>query len=369
MQQYKVCHITSVHTRYDIRIFVKECISLIKNNFSVSLIVADSKGNESNNGVSIFDVGKTSGRFSRIFYTTKQIYRKVLELNPDIVHFHDPELMLVGVKLSKLGYKVIYDVHEDLPKQVMSKSWIPNYIRPIISKIVTYIEKLCSSKFTGIIAATSIIANRFNKYNNNVRVIHNYPLLSEMANTNTNWDKRDSSLCYIGSISKTRGIEPLIMSLEMSKLKLELAGIFSDDLSITRLSKLPGYQYVNYNGILNRQEVAELLSKVKVGIVTLLPTLSYVESLPIKLFEYMLAGIPVIASDFKLWREIIMSHKCGILVNPKDSNEVASACELLLNDQSLAKQMGENGRRAVLEHYNWEVECVYLVDFYNKIYE
>lgn len=364
-----ICHITSVHTRYDIRIFVKECISLVQNDFSVSLIVADSRGDESKDGINIFDVSKPSGRLKRVLITSRRIYKKLLELKPDVIHFHDPELMLIGVKLAKKGYKVIYDVHEDLPKQVLNKAWIPSFMRHFISKAVTQLEKKCCTKLSGIVAATPIIAKRFSKYNNNVTVVCNYPLLKELANISINWSDREDSLCYIGSISKTRGIEPLVRSLEISKLKLELAGMFSGDMSLSTIHQLPGHEYVNYNEVLNRKEIVGLLSKVKIGVVTLLPTPSYVESLPIKLFEYMLAGIPVVASDFKLWHDIIPFHKCGVLVDPNDPMEVATACNMLLNNQELAQQMGENGKKAVLEHYNWEVQSKHLVNFYDKLFQ
>ncbi len=362
-----ICHITSAHKRYDIRIFVKECTSLAEFGYKVYLIVADGLGDEIKNNIHILDVGKPSGRFSRMLKTPRLIYSKLLELQPDIIHFHDPELMLMCRRLANKGFGVIYDVHEDLPKQVMNKYWIPKFFRPLVSYGVTLLEKLCTQKYRGIVTATPIIATRFSKYNTRVDAVCNYPLLSELANVNVEWNTRDDKLCYIGSISKTRGIEHVIESLATSKLPLELAGLFSGDVSLEQLAKLSGNEFVNYQGVLNREEIVDLLKKVKIGLVTLLPTPSYIESLPIKLFEYMLAGIPVIASDFALWHDIIKTNDCGILVDPNNINAIANACIFLMNNQDKANQMGKNGRNAVIKYYNWENEAEKLKAFYRTI--
>lgn len=363
----KVCHITSAHPRYDIRIFIKECQTLVKAGLDVSLIVADEFSDEIKDSVKIYSVGKPGSRKERMRETPRKILEKIRELNPDIVHFHDPELMPIGLKLSKQKIKVVYDVHEDLPKQVMSKHWIPALIRPIVSKLVESLEKFCASKFYGVITATPIIENRFKFYNKNVRSICNYPLLSELNLVESQWSNRENKLCYIGSISKTRGIIPVIKSLAISKLILELAGPLSGDVGIEELQSLSGGSYVNYKGVIDRSEITSLLQRVKIGLVTLLPTPSYVESLPIKMFEYMLAGIPVIASNFPLWDTIITKYNCGVLVDPSDDAEIAKASIELLNNEEHAQAMGERGKQAVLEFFNWEQESIKLVEFYRKV--
>ena len=359
-----ICHITSVHPRYDIRIFIKECKSL-SSEHKVSLIVADSLGDEINDNITIYDTSKVAGgRLKRMYYSAKRIFARVLQLNPDVVHFHDPELINIGVKLVRLGYKVVYDVHEDVPKQILNKHWIPGFLRPLISKLVMHKEAKSSRIFAGIICATEIIANRFRQYNANTIAIHNYPILAELGMVESTWEEKSNHLCYLGSISETRGVLPLVNSLAVSNLILDLAGPFSNSEIENKVKSSTGYSNVNYLGILSRGDVKALLGKVKIGVVTLLPTPSYVESLPIKMFEYMLAGIPVLASDFELWRPIISGNDCGMLVNPEDSQQIAEACAKLLNDDTWARTLGENGRRAVLEKYNWEQEQLRLLAFY-----
>lgn len=360
----KICHITSAHKRDDIRIFVKECVTLATYGHEVMLVVADDLPDGIQNGVHIYNVDKQLTRIKRMLQTPKDIYNKVLQLQPDVVHFHDPELMLIGNKLVKQGYKVVYDVHEDLPKQVLNKHWIPKIIRPLVSFCIAYLEKKYSKIFYGIIAATPIIAKRFKQYNHNTIDLCNYPVLAELNVAYTAWDNRQNTMCYIGSISKTRGIEAIIASCVVSHIPLELAGIFSGDISLDELKSRTGGEYINYLGILNRAQITSLLQKVKIGLVTLLPTPSYVESLPIKMFEYMLAGIPLIASNFPLWQEIVGKYDCGILVDPNNPEQIAQAALELIANQDRSRQMGINGRNAVLEYFNWEQEQKKLINFY-----
>ena len=363
----KICHITSAHPRYDGRILFKECCSLSKNGHETYLIVADGLPDEVKNSVKIFSVTKPQSRLDRMWRVTKEIYHKVRELKPDVVHFHDPELMLIGLKLAKNGYQVVYDVHEDLPKQVLNKHWLPTFIRPLVSTSVKQIEKYCASKFAGVVTATPIIAKRFKMYNKNTVAVKNYPILAELNVSDTAWSERQDKLCYIGSISQTRGIIPLIESLQHSKIPLELAGFFSGDINLANLTNLNGGDMINYLGVIDRAGIAKLLQTVKIGMVTLLPTPSYVESLPIKMFEYMLSGIPVVASNFPLWEEIVNQHCCGLLVDPSKPKEIAEACNRLIADQNLSCQMGQNGRNAVLNEFNWEKESLGLIDFYRHL--
>src|SRR6185437_11424730 len=265
----KICHITSAHKRDDIRIFVKECVTLATAGHDVILVVADDLPDGIQNGVHIYNVGKQLTRRKRMLQTPKDIYNKVILLQPDVVHFHDPELILIGRKLAKQWYKVVYDVHEDLPKQVLNKHWIPKIIRPLISICVAHLEKKCAKILHGIVAATPIIARRFKQYNPNTIDLCNYPVLAELNVAYAPWDSRQDNMCYIGSISKTRGIEAVIAACAISHIQLELAGIFSGDITLYELRSQDGGEYINYLGVLNRVEIANLLQKVKIGLVTL----------------------------------------------------------------------------------------------------
>lgn len=363
----KVCHLSSVHRRYDTRVFLKECMSLIKHGYEVHLVVADGKGYEDYNGVKIHDVGKVHGLLTRFTKTTKAVLNKGLDIDADIYHFHDPELIFVGGKLRKRGKKVIYDVHEDVPRQIFAKPNLPKLLMGSISFLVEKLENRMARKFSFIITATPHIKNRFLKVNKRTEVIHNYPSLSEYDEITTPWEKKEEAVCYIGGIYEVRGIYENIEALAKLSNKMILAGIFEPKEFQKKCENSEGWQYVDFVGFVNRKEMASILARSKAGLVTLHPTVNYIDSLPVKMFEYMASGIPVIASNFELWKTIVEGSQCGICVDPKNISEIANAIKSILDDDKASKQMGKNGRQAVLEKYNWDLEQKTLLEVYDYL--
>lgn len=126
---------------------------------------------------------------------------------------------------------------------------------------------------------------------------------------------------------------------------------------------------VRFTGKITRREVNELYGKSRAGIVCYQPLANHMEAQPIKMFEYMAAGLPVIASNFPLWKKIIEENGCGICVDPTSAQEVRRACEKLVNDPQSGQRMGKNGREAVMEKYNWGKEEQKLILFYGQILE
>ncbi len=364
----KVCHLSSVHHRYDTRILLKECSSLFNHGYEVHLVVADGKGYENYKGIEIHDVGKSTGRLNRFFKTTKEVLKKGLELDADIYHFHDAELMPSGIKLMKMGKKVIYDTHEDLPRQLMSKHYINYFLRKPISILIEWYEDYAAKKFSFIITATPHIQQRFSKLNKFSLDINNYPLLSELNTEATDWESKKNEVCYIGSITQIRGLEEVIDAMEnLDDIRLNLAGSFSPQSFKENLESRKGWDKTNFLGQINRDEVKRVLRESQVGIVTFLPFGNHTHSQPNKLFEYMAQGIPLVASNFDLWKAIIEKVDCGICINPKDPKAISEAIQTLLNDKNKAKEMGENGRNAVLSTYNWESEEKKLLQLYGEL--
>jgi hypothetical protein len=279
----KICHITTAHPRYDVRIFHKECISLAKEFSDVHLIVADDKADEIISGVHIHDIGKPTGRRSRFINSGKTALNKALIINADIYHLHDPELLRIALKLKKSGAKVIYDSHEDLPRQILNKPYIPKFLRKPVSLIVEKYENRIVKKLSGVVAATPHIKERFSKINPNSTDINNYPKISDI-DFYDNWENRELAIGYIGGIFRTRGIFETLDAIEGTDLKLHLAGNFSPASLEEDCKKHLAWKQVEFHGYLDRTGINNLLKKVRLGMVILEATPSYIYSLPVKMF-------------------------------------------------------------------------------------
>lgn len=363
----KICHLTSAHPRFDTRIFVKQCISLAKK-YESYLVIADGKGDDKIQNVNIIDVGIFLGRKNRILNATQAVYSTALELNADIYHLHDPELIPIGLKLKKNGKKVIFDAHEDLPNQIMSKHYLNKFSKKLLSFLVSKYESYACSKLDGIVAATPFIRDKFLKINKNSVDINNYPKLEEFSSIPKDILK-ENQVCYIGGLADVRGIVEMVkaINLTQSTAKLTIAGNFADKNLEQSVMAMEGWNKVNFLGYVGRDEIRNTLASSIAGLVVLHPTRSYLDSLPVKMFEYMCAGIPVIASDFPLWREIVDGAKCGLCVDPLDPLDIAASINYIHDHPVEAQQMGQNGHKAVLEKYNWNIEEAKLFNFYERI--
>jgi glycosyltransferase involved in cell wall biosynthesis len=267
-----------------------------------------------------------------------------------------------------MGKRVVFDSHEDVPKQMLSKPYLNKGLLWMLSKCLTVYESWACAKFDGIFAATPFIRDKFLRINPQTLNINNFPFLHELENSSSWADKR-KEVCYIGGIAKIRGIQEVCtaMSLLKSDARLNLGGLFSEPSLENEVKSLPGWVHVKSMGFLDRDGVREVLSRSMAGLVTYLPLPNHIDAQPNKMFEYMSAGIPVIASDFPLWREIIQGNNCGLLVNPLDPAAIAKAIDYLVEHPKEAQRMGENSRRAVEVRYNWESEEKKLFRFYDDI--
>lgn len=365
----EVVHLTSVHPRNDTRIFLKECRSLAKAGYATSLIVADGKGDNVKDGVSIFDVGASKGRRDRMIKTTQRVFNKALALDGAIYHFHDPELIPVGLKLKRLGKVVIFDAHEDVPKQLLGKPYLNKLARWVLSGVFGAYEAWACKCFDAIVTATPVIRDKFLTINLNSLDINNFPILGELAPASNDWSQKRNEVCYIGGIAAIRGIRVVVraMALVGRKTRLQLGGRFSGKDVESEVKRYPGWQKVDELGFVDREGVRHILLHSVAGLVTFFPLPNHIDAQPNKMFEYMSAGVPVIASNFPLWREIIEGNECGLCVDPMNPGEIAEAIDFLVNNPAQAKQMGGRGQRAVRERYNWSIEEKKLVDLYGSL--
>lgn len=350
-----ILHISTAHTTQDIRIYLKEVKSLINKGFDVKFLVASNEKNDSPS--SHIYIKKSSNRIKRMIFDNYRMYKKIKEINPEIVHFHDPEFLPYSYILMKQKFKVIYDSHEDLPRAILSKPYINIRYRKIMSYLIEKLENYISSKLTFIVTATPHIEKRFKKINKNTICINNYPLMNELLTPTE--IKRKDQVCYVGGLSYIRGSKVLSEASLLADVPMVIAGN-TKDLGENNLKLL---------GNINREEVALLLGESKAGIVTFLPEPNHINARPNKMFEYMSASLPVICSNFPEWQKIIEENKCGISVDPENPKELSDAIKNITKNDVLVKKMGENGRNAILNKYNWSIEEEKLFSLYKKLEE
>jgi len=363
-----IVHLSSVHPRYDTRIFVKQCRSLAALGHAVTLVVADGRGDEHVNGVRIVDAGYLPGRFRRVLRTTGRVLRAARRLDADLYHLHDPELIPAGLRLKRLGKVVIFDSHEDVPVQLLAKPYLGNWSRRLLSAGFAACEEYAYHRFDALVAATPYIRERLLRIHPNTVDVNNYPMLQEFDGA-PDWDGKVAEVCYVGSISAIRGIRELVRACELlrSPARLSLVGSFAEPALEREVAHFPGWKRVDAHGHLDRGGVQAALRRAVAGLVTLHPVANYLDALPVKMFEYMAAGLPVIASRFPLWQDIVEGNQCGVCVDPGNPAAIAAAIDHFCLHPQVARRMGENGRRAVETRYNWRGEAGKLASLYEAL--
>ncbi|WP_026148215.1 glycosyltransferase family 4 protein [Thioalkalivibrio sp. HL-Eb18] len=369
----QIIHFTTVHPRGDTRIRVKEVSSLAEYlDGDVGLYVQDGKGSECDEAaiVEVVDTGLTlGGRGRRMVLGAWRMYRAVRTVRPRVAHFHDPELIPVGLALKLSGIKVVYDVHEDVPRQILGKHWISAWLRRPVAWAAEAFEWLAGRVFDGVVAATPTIARRFPDHK--TITVQNFPILAELvAPDPVPYEQRPPHFAYVGGITGIRGSRDMVEAtgrVGQSACRLQLAGGFSPATHGDELAALPGWQRVVFHGWASRPEVAAILGNVRAGLVLFHPAPNHLDAQPNKMFEYMAAGLPIIASDFPLWREIVDGAGCGLLVDPQDPAVIAAAMEWLLAHPEEAEAMGRRGREAVEREYSWAPEAEKLLTLYRRL--
>lgn len=363
----KVCHMTSAHGPEDVRIFHKECTSLAKAGYDVYLV--ERGDSYEKNGVHIVGIGEVSGgRLERMLHVTKQVYEKALAIDADVYHFHDPELLPYGLKLKQKGKKVIFDSHEHTAESILEKTWIPAPLRALIYHWFSWYQARVCRRLDAVVSVTPNVVSYFKKINARTVQVANFPIFQEDVRMP---DFHKNRLIFAGGITPIWNHHTVIRALEqVPSCRYCLCGE-GDASYMQQLEALPGWKQVDFLGRIPHKEVAGQLANSSIG----LALTSYVRNSDwkngtmgnTKIFEEMMAGLPVVCTDFVLWREFVDRYHCGICVNPENVDAIAQAICYLLEHPEEARQMGENGRRAVKEEFNWDVEEQKLLALYQDI--
>lgn len=365
----RVAHVSTVHPSDDPRIYLKECATLAAAGFEVVLIGRGSAPSV-DVGVRFVSIGEARGRLVRMIVLPVRVLLAARRVRAQLYHLHDPELLPVGVVLRLLGARVVYDAHEDLPRQIEYKAYLPRRTRGAVARGAAAMEQGAARILDAVVAATPRIAARFPR--SRVALIQNFPTEREFGEAPARpYADREALVAYVGRLTPEIGARVMadaarIATWDRRDLRVVLAGPADADL-VADLRRRTSPAPIELPGRIDRDMVVELLQAARVGLVLFQPVANYVEAYPTKLFEYMASELPVVASDFPVWREIVEGVGCGLLVDPTDPEAVADAIRALLDDPERAAEMGRRGRAAVMDRYRWEPQGERLVELYRRI--
>ncbi|MHB9027614.1 MAG: glycosyltransferase family 4 protein [Candidatus Latescibacterota bacterium] len=370
----KVCHLTSVHVPFDTRIFTKECRSLARAGHEVHL-VAGHISDEIRDGVHLHSVNKSAGRIKRMTVTVSHVFRKALEIDADIYHFHDPELVPVGLLLKLRGKRVIYDIHEDYSSWLTFNEGIPSWLRNTAAQAFTGLEGLAVRRFDALVTVTPSIYHHFEAMNRRTVLVRNFPREEEFAPDGEGdipWESRENAVCYIGGIFPKRGLAEMVRAVSLVRESIPAKLLLGGDITPAArelLDRLPAREMepVECFGRVSRSQIAEIFRRSKAGLTILHPERNFLVSYPTKLFEYLSAGLPVVCSDFPLFRELDDGTGACLFVDPLDPRAIADAILHLLTHPEEAEAMGRRGRSAIRERFNWSSEERTLLELYESL--
>ena len=364
-----MAHLTTVHSAYDSRILERECRTLAAAGCRVTLI-APHERDERVGGVQIVGLPRPSGRAARWTRTVPACHRAAVATGAELFHLHDPELLPLGLLLRRGGARVVADLHEHLSKDLRSKEWIPRPLRGFASLGAGLCERLLAGGMSHLIAATPDIARQFPE--SRVTVVANYPLLEDLsAASRSPYEHRPARVLYAGELSARRGSLSMARAAELlaarERAEIVVMGRFASASEEAAARREPGWRRVNYLGVRRWAEVADAIATSRVGLLLYHPAPNHEEAWPRKLFEYLAGGLPVVFSDLPGWRRLLDDVGCGIAVDPADPTRVADAVAWLLAHEREAREMGERGRRAAVERFNWSSQGERLLDLYRRL--
>lgn len=369
----KIVQLTTVHRWDDVRIYHKICSSLAAAGHDVHLVAPDPGTPEAPEppDISIHLLPASGSRPTRLLNAWRAV-GVVRRIRPDVVHFHDPELMPTAMVLRLLGIPVVYDVHEDLPEDILQKEWIVGALRRPMSLIARLSEWMFTrTAASAVVPVTEHIARRFPS--SRTVVVQNYPLLGELLKPAGSGTGADSApFVFIGGITRDRGGLQMIEAASLAaedgdSILVDLVGPVVPPAFANELESAAKGTPARLVGTVSREQVGSLLSTARASFILFHPAPNHINAQPNKLFEAMSAGVPVIASDFPAWRRIVDGERCGMLVDPLDPAAIARAMRTLLENPDEAESMGRRGRKAVEHRFNWESESARLLDLYASL--
>jgi glycosyltransferase involved in cell wall biosynthesis len=287
----------------------------------------------------------------------------------DVYHVHDPEL-LVPFQIARLARgRLFFDMHENLPKAILAKDWIPAVLRPAISRFICALQRLLLFRIPVVFAETSYRADY--AWVKEWETVLNYTRLDVLKPSSASPDL--SRIAYFGAITSQRGVDVVLEALRLirqngRRITLELVGGVESDYA-DHIRGFAGRHDLNVRlrGYLPMDEACSIINQCGLGLALLQPWPNYVDSYPTKIFDYMAMGVPVLTSDFPLYRTVVDGSGCGLCVDPTRPDLVAAGMLSILDRPEEIANMARRGLAAVQRDYNWDTQAAKLFDFYDRV--
>ncbi|MDV4342977.1 glycosyltransferase family 4 protein [Methanoculleus sp. YWC-01] len=371
----RICMLTTTHLPHDGRIFEKEAKSLAKEH-DVTIIAFSENGSiQEDGGVQIVAVRKPSSNLLHSL-TLWRAFRVCLNHKCDVIHCHEPDALLIGVLTKFLkGRRVVYDIHEHWPSEIPFDLGLPNatVLTRILEPLLSWGEVLLARFADAKIAVSESVAERFGRNGTLPVIVSNYSIAGSVPPAPQ--AGRSRNVIYMaGNMQLFHGIRECIQAMSkvaatFPDVSLTLVGNIREDIGAIAVKTDPR-PVITMTGYLPYREMYETLREGSIGLLVFQPDYynAYI-GLPNKLFDYMLCGLPVVASDFPEICKVVSETECGVLVDPTSPDAIAEAIAYLLEHPDEARRMGENGRTAVLERYNWGEMEMRLLEVYRLVEE
>lgn len=356
----RIVHLSTVHHDWDNRIVNKECRALAQAGLDVHLVISAPE-DRTTHGVQVHAIGGR-GRLGRLVGSQLEAWRVLARLRPDLLHVHDPELIPLALLWGRLRRRpVVYDAHEDLVKQIATKSYLHGRGSRLVRLVAGGLIGLADRGCDGVVTATEPIAELFRTSRRGrprpVQVVRNLPWGADFAPAGV--AAGEPVAVYTGDLSEERGLSVMREAVHrVPGATLLLAG-----RALVPTAALESDPQVEYLGLVPPADLPAIIARGRVGLVFLKRLPNYENSLPTKVFEYLASGVPFVATDFPVWRQLFGGHDAGVFVDTDDPEAVAAVLSELLDDPERCARMGANGRRAFEQHFGFEAEAARLVAF------
>jgi glycosyltransferase involved in cell wall biosynthesis len=284
---------------------------------------------------------------------------------PDLLHFHDPEILLSLPFVRKHCGRIVYDSHEHVSEQTYHKEYIPTVARAPLARTIFHAESALVRFTDAVVAPTDHIVQRFSALGKRTILVANFPEINQLGPT-TDKAIRLDQVCYTGALSKARSVTEMIEAARIGQFRLVIAGPASVEVRAMLSSEnLP--PNVTYLGVLPRAEALALQRQSKVGYSLLKPTPQYSKAIPTKGFEYLATDVVPVIDNMPFMTELFARFKTIRHCNPFDPSSISQATLEAIADYEELSQYLRDDQVLVQSEYSWESQGEKLVELYDHL--